>query len=196
MMQNITNLQRNASLASIICSLVSVLTGVHHVWQHRTKANASYEEAVGIFTSLMISVQADFDPQNAYLSHIQPLADGHDSDLAITACFLSVPLVSLLYAVLSFSLAIAAFCIQNNDVHGKILLTVVLGVLGVTGLITLLFFWHVWRGPREQEISEEKVEEVLGYGWHTRITRVLQGIQHVVSRFVLRRGQESKMDSV
>ena len=108
----------------------------------------------------MLNELTDFDIQNAYLSHIQPLADGRDSDLAITACFLSIPLVSLLYAVLSFSLAIVAFCIQNNDVHGKILLTVVLGVLGVTGLITLLFFWHVWRGPREQEISEEKVEEV------------------------------------
>ncbi|TCD65964.1 hypothetical protein EIP91_001956 [Steccherinum ochraceum] len=147
---DITNLQRNASLASVVCSLTSVLTGVHHVWQHRTKVNANFEEA------------------NAYLSHIQPLDDGGDSDLAITACFLSIPLVALLYAVLSFSVAIAAYCIQNNDVHGKILLVVVLGILGIAGLVTLLFFWHVWRGPRDVEISAEQTEDVLGYGWKSR----------------------------
>ena len=170
--KDITNLQRNASLASIICSLISVLTGVHHVWQHRTKVNASHEEAVcnlSVFTTDSRPQLTNTLFQSAYLSHIQPLDDGRDSDLAVTACFLSMPLVSLLYAVLSFSAAITAFCIQNNDVHGKILLTVILGILGVAGLMTLLFFWHVWRGPRKEEISEEDTGDVLAYGWKVKV---------------------------
>ena len=66
-------------------------------------------------------------------------------------------------------IAITAFCIQNNDVHGKILLIVVLGILGVAGLMTLLFFWHVWRGPRKEEVSEEDVDDVLAYGWKVKV---------------------------
>ncbi|KAH8092505.1 hypothetical protein BXZ70DRAFT_457299 [Cristinia sonorae] len=172
---DITNIQRNASLTSIICALISVLTGVHHVWLHRTKINASYEEA------------------KAYLEHIQPLDDGRDSDLAVTAWFLSIPLVSLLYSVLSFAIAIAAFCIQNNDTHGKMLLVVVLGILGVTGLITLLFFWHVWRGPRA-EVSEEEIDDVLGYGWKVRLGRTAGRVgrfaRDIICTAVLLRGKE------
>ncbi|THG94799.1 hypothetical protein EW026_g6743 [Hermanssonia centrifuga] len=48
---DITNTQRTASLASTVFSLLSVASGVHHVWQHRTKLDASYDEAVRAFIS-------------------------------------------------------------------------------------------------------------------------------------------------
>lgn len=81
------------------------------------------------------------------------------------ACVLAVPLVALLYAVLSFALALAAFCVQSTDVHGRVLLLVTLGIAVIAGLGTLLFFWHVWRGPRTHEVSEQNTDEVLSYGW-------------------------------
>ena len=102
------------------------------------------------------------------MSHGGP-ASPHDSDLALTACFLAIPLVSLLYAVLSFSVALGAFCIQSSgNMHGRILLSVVLGVLGTAGISTLLFFWHTWRGPRTEEVSAEDSRDVVDYGWTTK----------------------------
>lgn len=67
--------------------------------------------------------------------------------------------------MLSFALALAAFCVQSTDVHGRVLLLVTLGIAVITGLGTLLFFWHVWRGPRTHEVSEQSTDEVLSYGW-------------------------------
>ena len=96
--------------------------------------------------------------------------DPHDTDLAITAIFLAIPLVALFYAVLAFSVALGAFSIQgtSSDVHARVLLCVVLGILGTSGVATVLFFWNVWRGPRTAEISEEDSSDVVDYGWRTR----------------------------
>ena len=114
------------------------------------------------------------------MSHFQTRDESsRDADLAITACFLSIPLVSLLYAVLSFSVALGAFCIQNTETHGRILLAVVLGVLGTAGLGTLLFFWHVWRGPRTEEVGEENVFDVMEYGWQTKIQGAVKKVRDV-----------------
>ena len=117
------------------------------------------------------------------MSHFQ-LKDesSRDADLAITACFLSIPLVSLLYAVLSFSIALGAFCVQNTETHGRILLAVVLGILGTAGLGTLLFFWHVWRGPRTEEVEDENVMDVMGYGWRTKVRGGARKVREAVSR--------------
>ena len=108
----------------------------------------------------------------------------HDSDIAVTACFLSIPLVALLYAVLSFSVALGAFCIQSSgrDVHGEVLLSIVLGILGVAGMGTFLFFWHAWRGPRTEEVSEEDSEEVIDYGWSTKLQKLRQRSKAVLRR--------------
>lgn len=115
------------------------------------------------------------------MSHFQTKDEGsRDADLAITACFLSIPLVSLLYALLSFSIALGAFCIQNTETHGRILLAVVLGILGTAGFSTLLFFWHVWRGPRTEEVEDEDVMDVLGYGWRTKAQKVAEKTKDVV----------------
>lgn len=69
--------------------------------------------------------------------------------------------------------------------HGKTLLIVVLVVLGTAGLITWLFFWHVWRGPKEEETSDERVEDVLGYGWNTRMRRTAKKASAVLNGFVM-----------
>lgn len=43
---DITSMQRTASLASAIFSLVSITSGLYHVWHHRIKTKADQVEAV------------------------------------------------------------------------------------------------------------------------------------------------------
>lgn len=52
MLQDITSVQRTASLASTVFSVLSVATGVHHTWQHRNKLDASHADAVRLLLSL------------------------------------------------------------------------------------------------------------------------------------------------
>jgi len=130
----IDGVQRSASLASSILAMTSIVVGVHHIWRHRGKTDANLEDAA------------------VYLDHEHKFGD---LELAITACFLSLPIAALLWSVLCFTVSIAAFCIQNSDVHGKIILAVVLGVVGTCACGTLVFFWHIWKDPPYKEREEE-----------------------------------------
>ncbi|KAG1737357.1 hypothetical protein EDD22DRAFT_852178 [Suillus occidentalis] len=85
----------------------------------------------------------------SYLYHVRHL--GEHIDLTITACFLSLPVVSLLWLVLCFNITIAAFCVQKNNTSSKIILVILLSLLGFFASVTLLFFWHIWRSPRHNE---------------------------------------------
>ncbi len=67
------------------------------------------------------------------------------SDLLITASFLSIPIASMLWAVVAFTVAVSAFCVQGTNNVGMILLPSVLGVLALVGFITLVFFWRAWK---------------------------------------------------
>ena len=108
----------------------------------------------------------------------------HDFDLAVTACVLAVPLVALFYAVLAFAVALGAFCIESttSDIHARVLLSVVLGILGTSGLATLLFFWNAWRGPRTAEVSEEDSRDVFDYGWRSRAKTLADGVMSRIRR--------------
>ena len=139
------------------------------------------------------------------MSHFESKSESaHEADLAITACFLSIPLVALLYAVLSFSVALAAFCIQNTETHGRVLLAVVIGLVGVAGFGTMLFFWHVWTGPREEEVGQEDVLKLLAYGWGSKASAFVnktreaagKGLERVrTSRFWKIRKDRTKPDT-
>jgi uncharacterized membrane protein YeaQ/YmgE (transglycosylase-associated protein family) len=89
--------------------------------------------------------------QHAYLSHNRRFGD---FDLTITACFLSLPIAALLWSVLCFTVSIATFCIQRSDVHGRVILAVVLGIVGACACGTLAFFWRVWKKPPHVEREE------------------------------------------
>lgn len=171
--------------------MLSVATGVHHTWHHRTKVDASYEEAVRT-TLYSLSAPHDTDyfltlspSQSKYLSHPglpSNSTTSSDADLALTACLLSLPLVALLYGVLCFALALGAFCVQATDAHARVLLAVVLGVAGTAGGGTLLFFWYAWRGPRDVAVGEEDVREVMRWGWRSRVRGVLARARGTVRR--------------
>jgi hypothetical protein len=133
--------------------MMSITIGVHHVWRHRGKVDALYQDAVSIAPNRKSPMESLTSPQDSYLHHVRRL--GEHLDLTITACFLSLPVVSLLWSVLSFTIAVAAFCIQGTNMTGEILLVTLLSLLGFFASVTLLFFWHIWRSPRRNEIEED-----------------------------------------
>jgi hypothetical protein len=78
--------------------------------------------------------------------------------LTLLACFLALPLASLLWAILSFTIAIGALCFSSAagaNVHMRALFAGVLGVLLVLSLLTLLVFWDAWRSPPTMEPEED-----------------------------------------
>ncbi|CCL99557.1 uncharacterized protein FIBRA_01575 [Fibroporia radiculosa] len=167
----IDSLQQTALLVSTVFSTMSVVAGVHHTWQHRTKVDASPEEA------------------SHYLTHASRL--GREVDLAVMACFLALPVSSLLWAIIAFAVALGAFCIQNTDIQGKILLSVSLGLLGLLCMATLFFFWHIWRGPRREELSEEDAGEIISRGWKAAFKRQGREIRMIFGKSHKKNGLES-----
>ncbi|KAG1848887.1 hypothetical protein F4604DRAFT_1959624 [Suillus subluteus] len=89
--------------------------------------------------------------QESDLYHVRRL--GEHVDLTITACFFSLPVVSLSWYVLCVTIAIAAFYIQGTNISSTIILVTLLSLLGF--FASLLFFWHIWRSPRHDEIEED-----------------------------------------
>lgn len=121
----------------------------------------------------------------------------HDADLVVIACFLSLPIVALLYAVLCFAVALGAFCVQSTDVHGKILLMAVLAVACSSGIGTVIFFWHAWRGAPTSEVSEEDTTATLEYGWRKMTRETLakgRGLFHRQVKKLRRTKKHSRTD--
>ncbi|CCM00467.1 uncharacterized protein FIBRA_02500 [Fibroporia radiculosa] len=154
----ISNLQRTASLASAILSLLSVATGVYHVWQHRPMVNADITNAVK-YLNHAGSWESRFRLAS---SGAGTAPTSTDADLLPTAAFLAVPFAALLWAMLTFTLALAALCVQNSAAllaplaggGGGATVPLLAGVLGVFGLLalaTLVFFRHIWAGAGEGE---------------------------------------------
>ncbi|KAF9812763.1 hypothetical protein IEO21_06013 [Rhodonia placenta] len=156
----IDELQRTALLVSSVFAVMSVVSGVHHTWQHRPKVDADEEEA------------------EHYLMHAHRL--GNQMNLSVTACFLALPVASLLWCIIAFAVALGAFCIQSTDIHSEILLSVALGLLGLLSIATLLFFWHIWKGPRRVEIEDE----VVGTpdGWKAAFKRQRREAKAIIGR--------------
>jgi fatty-acid desaturase len=54
--KGIDALQKTASLASSLFAMMSITVGVHHVWRHRSKVDALYQDAVIIVSNFMLLV--------------------------------------------------------------------------------------------------------------------------------------------
>jgi len=127
----IDHMPKTASLVSTLFSLTSIIAGVHHVWRHRTKVDAEFEDA------------------RKYLYHVRSL--GEELDLTVTACLISLPIAALIWSILSFSLAIAGYSIQYSNLSGRILLSAVLGASGIGAFSVLVYFWRIWKAPNDDE---------------------------------------------
>jgi hypothetical protein len=97
---------------------------------------------------------------------------GHGGSLTLLACLLALPLAALLWAILSFTVAIATFCFvgaaDSANVHTRALLATVLGVLLALAVLTLLVFWDAWR---EQPTSEPEEDYARGVGAGRELVR-------------------------
>ncbi|KAJ6488857.1 hypothetical protein C8R45DRAFT_1213494 [Mycena sanguinolenta] len=90
-------LPRSASIVSSICALTSLITGLHHIWQHREKTDAEHEDVKEylFFFKLFTNRGPKKSPPTTL-------------DLTLTAALLAIPLASLQWAVVSVTLAISA----------------------------------------------------------------------------------------
>jgi len=81
-----------------------------------------------------------------------------------------VPPRAPLWAILSFTIAVATFCFvgANANVHTRTLLSTVLGVLLALAVLTLLVFWDAWR---EQPTSEPEEDHARGVGVGRELVR-------------------------
>ncbi|KAH9060600.1 hypothetical protein EDB87DRAFT_595306 [Lactarius vividus] len=145
---NINALAQTASLISTLFSILSIVIGVHHVWRHRRRVDVDDEDA------------------SRYL-RLRP--HGHRGSLTLLACLLALPLAALLWAILSFTVAVATFCfVGSANVHTRTLLGTVLGVLLVLAVLTLLVFWDAWR---EQPTREPEEDHARGVGVGRELVR-------------------------
>lgn len=139
----ITPLQRTASLVSTMFSTLSIASGLYHVWHHRSKLDADILDAVSTVTILLVMASIDnMRLQVKYVYHVQgPRGQGERdcSDPVFMSFFLAVPVASLLWAMLCFSVALVAFCVQGSSrAEAVVLVIVVAAGLLVSGLCALV----------------------------------------------------------
>ncbi|KAJ7325870.1 hypothetical protein DFH08DRAFT_342554 [Mycena albidolilacea] len=141
--------QRSFAVVSSLCAMTSIVTGLHHVWQHREKTDIEREDARQYLYFLDHCLHRR---QNKDIPAAAP-------DLTLTASLLALPLATLQWSVLSFTLAIATYAVQTTSAgEGRILFAVLLAVLGVLALGVFLFFWRIWAGPVHVEMEMEEIE--------------------------------------
>jgi len=85
----ITKFQRTASLASTLLSLLEIVTGLYHLWKHRIRANA------------------DYDDVHKYFGGKHDGAGWTYSNTTLLASMLSVPIASLVWSVICFMMAMS-----------------------------------------------------------------------------------------
>ncbi|KAJ7183897.1 hypothetical protein C8R46DRAFT_1186758 [Mycena filopes] len=170
---DINTLQRSCALVSSLCAMASIVTGLHHVWQHREKTDAEQEAA------------------RQYLYY---------SNLTLTAALLAVPLATLQWSVLSFTLAIAALAIQSTSTStaphshsaAHVLLIVLIALLAALACAVFLFFWRIWAGVPRREMEEGMDPNVVNTPEPARVAVWVGVVKRV---FLRRRGGEIEAKS-
>ncbi|KAJ7204550.1 hypothetical protein B0H12DRAFT_1161088 [Mycena haematopus] len=133
----LTALQRSASIVSSLCALTSLITGLHHVWQHREKTDTEHDDAKEYLYFFKLFTQRG--PRKTKPTTL---------DMTLTAALLAIPLASLQWAVVSFMVAIAAYAFGAAD-HALVL--VVVAALFVMASAMFVYFWQLGRALRLEE---------------------------------------------
>ncbi|TDL30079.1 hypothetical protein BD410DRAFT_824006 [Rickenella mellea] len=176
---DVTNIQKTVSLASTLCSMFSILAGVHHVWRHRTNVDADTTQSVDAEYNLI---------SKKYLEFLSPTL-GHDISITLTASLLSLPIVLLLWAVITFLVAICAYSLQNtSSTAQRVMLAVVMGMLVLGTLGTLVFFWGVWTDSACDDVQVEERARTVPLVWKIgqAVRRVTGRIKGALGRPVVR----------
>lgn len=70
-----------------------------------------------------------------------------------------MPIVTLLWSVISFSIAVSAFCIQGStDLRSEVFLEALIGIISLCGCSIIFFFWHIWQSPSPVAKIKERKE--------------------------------------
>jgi len=119
-----------AGLLSVLCSVASLLIGIHNLWQHQAYAdpNAARER---IKYGINCREKGD-DPE------ISP------TKLAI---ILSLPVSFLLWSVLALVIGVLSYAASEAPVASKSLVGCASGILLFLGLFSLWYFWDIWQEP-------------------------------------------------
>ncbi|TCD68621.1 hypothetical protein EIP91_010276 [Steccherinum ochraceum] len=131
--EDITTLQRTFSLASSLFAMISIAGGMHHIWHHRIRLDVEVSQAT------------------IYLN--RGIALGKRGSVTILACFLALPIASLLWSFYAFVGALTAFCVQRVDVNRPVL-TFMLCISCLSGITTVSFFWNIWVGWQLSQMME------------------------------------------
>lgn len=143
-------MQRTCSLVSSLFAMISIAGGMHHIWNHRIKLDVEVAEAVCIPMQVDARLLTD-PPQTQYMNH--GIMFGDRGSVTILACFLALPIASLLWSFYAFTAALTAFCVQSSDVNHPVL-TFMLFVSCLSGLTTVSFFWNIWVGWKFSKTAE------------------------------------------
>ncbi|OBZ70137.1 hypothetical protein A0H81_09815 [Grifola frondosa] len=158
----INKLQTTASLVSSVFAVLSVASGVHHIWQHRPKRNVDVIDAI------------------KYMNHTRTWASEEtqtevDGDLIVLSCFLAIPIVSLFWSLIAFLVALLALCMQSTEPWAKPVLGSIFGAVIVSSLSTMLFFGLIWGKQHGQLVSSKlPVDQsaVANMNWADKVAKV------------------------
>ncbi|KAJ6540889.1 hypothetical protein DFH09DRAFT_1089846 [Mycena vulgaris] len=124
-------------------AMTSIVTGLYHVWRHRQKTDAEIEDAMNYIYSLPF-----FGLRKRMPTTVNAFS------LTLTACLLALPLATLQWSVLSFTVAIAAFALESTLRTAGHSLIALLTLLVTLSCVVFLFFWRIWRPPLHREMEE------------------------------------------
>ncbi|KAH8092534.1 hypothetical protein BXZ70DRAFT_951300 [Cristinia sonorae] len=147
--EDLTVVQRTFSLVSSLFAMISIAGGMHHIWHHRIRLDVEVEQAT------------------IYLN--RGIALGRQGGMTALACFLALPIASLLWSFYAFTGALTAYCIQSVHVNHPFLVFM-LCVSCLSGITTVSFFWKIWVGWRFSKMIENA--EKAGRERPTRHRRV------------------------
>ncbi|KAJ7197912.1 hypothetical protein GGX14DRAFT_700162 [Mycena pura] len=134
---SLAGVPRTFSLVSSLCSMTSLITGLHHVWQHREKTEASHDDARHYMHMLTLAARRTVEGPPG------PAA------LTLTAALLAAPRAALRWAALAFLGAVVAYAAQQTTSAPSRAALLVLGggLVCVAGAGLLFSSRHVLAPP-------------------------------------------------
>ncbi|THH31089.1 hypothetical protein EUX98_g3104 [Antrodiella citrinella] len=140
----------------IIDAVLSLMfSGTHNMYRRRlmkTKFNnVLYLPDFRELLSDLIIEWGDSNLLTQYMNH--GIIFGDRGSVTVLACFLALPIASLLWSFYAFTAALTAFCVQSVDVNHPVL-TFMLFVSCLSGLTTVSFFWNIWVGWKFSKMVE------------------------------------------
>ena len=157
--QDISSLARTSSVASTAFCLLSIGTGLYHVWHHRAKVRVDALEAVSA-RSFIIQYQEHVrgshcihESQAKYAYHVQGrTGKGYEdlSDPIIMSFFLAIPVGAMMWALLCFLLTVATYAIQCDD-GDHTAIALLAAIFGLACLVSGATIVHSQRGRRADQ---------------------------------------------